>query len=80
MYQIWCYGGRRPPLLMAFSSICLVSTASYTLVFFFVFSEGSKSTNGLWMNVFVKALPTNQNFELGVLNFELAEYVLSIQN
>ena len=57
MYQIWCYGGRRPPLLIVFSSICLVSTASYTLVFFFVFSEGSKSTNGLWMNVFVKALP-----------------------
>ena len=26
-------------------------------MFFFVFSEGSKSTNGLWMNVFVKALP-----------------------
>ena len=38
-------------------------------------AEGSKSTSGLWIKVFVKALPIRPsyrpNLELGILSFEL---------
>ena len=38
-------------------------------------AEGSKSTSGLWIKVFVKALPIQPsyrpNLELGILSFEL---------
>lgn len=33
LYLIWCYGGRRPPLLIAFTSICLMSSCLIKNVF-----------------------------------------------
>ena len=43
LYLIWCYGGRRPPLLIAFSSICLMSSCLKRHVFMSIMQTFAQS-------------------------------------
>ena len=43
LYLIRCYGGRRPPLLIAFSSICLMSSCLKKHVFMSIMQTFAQS-------------------------------------